>query len=444
MRGLALVILALSVSFGVARADEYSSAHFTSSQPVIFPGNYATSSNFGLSGVIAQAAVGPSVSTNFGLLGGFLYFPFVTTPVVSATPGNTVVNLSWTSADASNGWAVSGYSVGQSVSPGGPYTTFSVGNVLSSTQSGLADGINYYFIVKVFDTFGNQIATSSEVSAIPTAPAPSGGGTTGSGSGGGGGGGGVVGGGGDSGYTSPSGSGMVNFSGRAYPRSTVTILKDATVISTTVADANANFKVSVANLASGNYFFSVYSEDAQGRRSNLLTFPASITSGVTSNIGGIFITPTIAVDKSQVKRGDDIAIFGQTTQGGQVTIQVNSDQTIFATTSADSGGIYLYNFDTAPLELGDHSTKSKTSISNEISSYSTAVGFVVGTQNILQAAVKKVVKADVNNDGRVNLVDFSVLGYWFGRSNPPVNVDLNHDGKVNLVDFSIMAYNWTG
>ncbi|HVU06835.1 MAG TPA: dockerin type I repeat-containing protein [Candidatus Paceibacterota bacterium] len=436
----ALSLLMLTGAFSAVSAQEYSSVSYRSSNPVIFPAGYGTSPSFGLSGVVSQAAIGPSDSASYGLFSGFEYFPLVSTPIVAATPDTAAVNLSWTASEASNGLNVTSYSVGQSVSPGGPYTMFSLGNALSSSQSGLAPGIRYYFIIKVFDALGNQIATSTEVSAIPTAPSTTGGGSSGGGSGGGGGGGGT-------GYTSPSGSGSgVNFSGRAYPKSTVTILKDATVITTTVADATANFKVSVSNLGPGNYFFSVYSEDDQGRRSSLLTFPASVTSGVTTNIGGIFITPTIALDKSEVKRGDDIAIFGQTAQKGNVTIQVNSDQTMFVTTDSDAGGVYLYNFDTTPLELGDHSAKSKTSVGNEITAYSAAVGFIVGTQNVLAAAPTKAcnVRGNLNADCKVNLVDYSILAYWFKRPNPPKNVDLNGDGKVDLIDFSILAYNWTG
>ncbi len=51
---------------------------------------------------------------------------------------------------------------------------------------------------------------------------------------------------------------------------------------------------------------------------------------------------------------------------------------------------------------------------------------------------------DVNADGRVDLVDFSIMAYWYGRPHPPALVDLNADGKVDLVDFSIIAYHWTG
>ena len=53
-------------------------------------------------------------------------------------------------------------------------------------------------------------------------------------------------------------------------------------------------------------------------------------------------------------------------------------------------------------------------------------------------------RGDFNHDCRVNLVDFSILIYWFGRSNPPAAVDLSSDGEVDVVDFSILMYYWTG
>ncbi|MCX6800556.1 MAG: dockerin type I domain-containing protein, partial [Candidatus Falkowbacteria bacterium] len=53
-------------------------------------------------------------------------------------------------------------------------------------------------------------------------------------------------------------------------------------------------------------------------------------------------------------------------------------------------------------------------------------------------------KGDTNSDNKINLIDFSIVAYWYGRSSPPPSADLNHDGKVNLIDLSIMAYNWTG
>jgi hypothetical protein len=253
------------------------------------------------------------------------------------------------------------------------------------------------------------------------------------------------GGGGGGGYIPPTPpETKVIFSGRAYPKSTVTLLKDAQIAATTIAGADANFQISISGLSGGNYIFSVYSEDNKGIRSSLLTFPVSVTSGATTQISGIFLAPTIAIDKSEVKRGDNIAIFGQSIPKAEITIAVNSDEEFFDKTLADASGAYLYNFDTAQLDMGQHFTKSKAAKDGAISSFSKTVSFNVGTKTIFAQPEKTPVKGDLNNDKRVNLVDFSIAAYWYKRPSPPKNVDLNGDGKVDLVDFSIMAYYWTG
>ncbi len=94
--------------------------------------------------------------------------------------------------------------------------------------------------------------------------------------------------------------------------------------------------------------------------------------------------------------------------------------------------------------MGQHQTKSKSALDGEITAFGKTVGFVVGTKNVLADLPKSLLKVDVNNDARVNLVDFSIVAYWYTRANPPAYVDLNGDGRVDLVDFSIMAFNWTG
>jgi hypothetical protein len=71
------------------------------------------------------------------------------------------------------------------------------------------------------------------------------------------------------------------------------------------------------------------------------------------------------------------------------------------------------------------------------SGYSQAVSFYVGTRD-----VKVPGTADLNNDGKVNLVDFSILLYHWGTDH--AIADLNSDGRVNLTDFSILLFNWTG
>ncbi|MFZ2072206.1 MAG: GIY-YIG nuclease family protein [Minisyncoccia bacterium] len=275
------------------------------------------------------------------------------------------------------------------------------------------------------NTYTKKICASATATVTP----PSGGG-------GGGGGGGI---------TPPVVTTGITFSGRAYPLSHITILKDGQVAITTIAGPDASFSVTLNNLSTGNYNFSVYGEDNAGNRSTLFTFPTYFTYGSNSVIGGIFLAPTIDVDKSEVKKGDNIAIFGQTAPSSDVTISVHSSQEFFKQTTSDTNGAYLYNFDTVPLEYGNHNTKSKTTLQNEITSFGKTVSFLVGSKNTPKATTEGCsTKGDLNNDCRVNLIDFSIMAFWYKKPSPPIKVDLNNDAQVNLVDFSILAYNWTG
>lgn len=284
-------------------------------------------------------------------------------------------------------------------------------------------------------TFSTASFSSFGIFGSPApSPSPS---PSSSGGGGGGGGGGII---------SSSGTGSIVFSGRAYPKSTVTLLKDAQIAVSTIAGPDSNFSISLSGLSAGSYIFSLYGQDKNGLRSILFTFLVTLTVGAATNVSGIFIAPTIAIDKNEVKKGDNIAIFGQTAPQSDVTIAVNSDEEYFAKTKSDKDGAYLYNFDTSSLDFGNHIAKSKSAISGSVSSFSSIILFKVGAKNVLapKLAEGKILKGDVNIDSRVNLIDFSIAAYWYKRPSPPLKVDLNGDGKVDLVDFSIMAYYWTG
>jgi hypothetical protein len=253
--------------------------------------------------------------------------------------------------------------------------------------------------------------------------------------------------GGDGGLITPYAG--ITISGRAYPLSKVGVLKDGQLAITTIAGPDSNFTVSLIGLYAGNYNFSIFSEDNKGKRSTLFTFSSFITPGATLKIGGIFIAPTISVDKIEVKRGDNIAIFGQSASDADVIIAVNSEKEFFEKTKADKNGFYIYNFDTSFLEMGQHKAKSKSVFDGEISSFSNIANFIVGNKNIAVLEETQKIKGDLNYDKRVNLVDFSIAAYWYSQqlssSFKIIEIDaLNGDGKINLVDFSIIAYYWTG
>ncbi len=394
-------------------------------------GNYSSSTGFQLFGTISQLIIGTSTATSFGINTGFFYYPFVSSPVVSATAGDAQVSLSWTAAAGVLGWNVSGYNVGKSAVSGGPYTySTSLGNVTSSTRTGLTNGTTYYFIVRAEDAFGDSIATSTEVSAKPVAAAveisiPAGGG-----------GGGIV----------DSRQAKIIFNGIAYPQSKVTFLKDGQIAATTLSGTDANFEMNPTGIFSGYYLFSFYATDKDGRRSRMIIFPAIIDEKNPTIIKGIFIPPTISVDKSEVNRGEVITILGQSAPQTEITITVNSQKTFFVKAVTGNDGMYFYDLDTSDLDYETYAVKAQASIGNKIiSEFSHSIEFQVGKKTVFEKPPSKCpAKVDFNEDCKVDLIDFSILLYWFNKENPPAAIDLNADGKIEIIDFSILVYYWTG
>ncbi len=258
--------------------------------------------------------------------------------------------------------------------------------------------------------------------------------------------------------TQPSGGGgvplpqygTVIISGKAYPNSEVTLLSDGQIREITRAGSKGDFEIILSNLSPGIYLFTLYAEDSQGRRSSLLTFQVNVVAGQTVRSSGIFLSPTIDIDKISVKKGDVLQIFGQATFDADVIIHVSSEEELFFRIPTEKDGSYLYALDTDILETGQHYTKSRQVYLNQmVSPYSRTLNFNVGEKSIPKKPAACPLKGDLNNDCRVNLVDFSIAAYWYKKKLSPKFAEiekqkLNGDGKVDLIDFSIMAYYYTG
>ncbi len=252
------------------------------------------------------------------------------------------------------------------------------------------------------------------------------------GNGGGGGGGGAV-------YIPPvEKETKVILQGKAYPGASITILEDGKVATTKEADSQANFKVVITDLTPGIYTFGLWAEDKDGRRSITFSFTTTIKKDMTTTIGGIFIPPTIELEKVRVSKGEIMNIFGQTSPESEITISIESSE-IIKETEADEEGVWDYPFDTSPLAEGLHTTRAKAKTPEGLlSSYSKVLGFYVGKFGVEEICPR----ADFNKDGKTNLIDFSIMLYWWGKYNPCV--DPNQNGIVDLPDFSILMYWWTG
>ena len=239
-------------------------------------------------------------------------------------------------------------------------------------------------------------------------------------------------------YIPPLAPTKVILKGVVYPEASITALYDGKIITIVKADSEANFKIEITDITAGVYTFSLWAEDKKGRRSITFSFTTSVSRGMITTVSDIFIPSTIELEKVKVLKGETLNILGQTVPLSKVTISVDSPQ-LTGETEADKAGDWDYSLDTVPLDEGSHVARAKAETPEGLkSSYSKVLSFYIGPYEAKEICPR----ADFNKDNKTNLVDFSIMLYWWGKYQPCV--DQNQDGIVNLPDFSILMYHWTG
>lgn len=235
----------------------------------------------------------------------------------------------------------------------------------------------------------------------------------------------------------------VIFKGIAYPSSTVTIQKDGVTVVQVPADPQARFDITVGSLSAGTYTFGVYATDSLSRQSPSSSFTVTLTTGTTVTITGIFLGPTIVADRTSLSLGETVTVFGATSPSSTVHVYVASDEEREYTTKAGTDGLWTKQLFADDLQTGDHVARSKAEDPEGlISEFSNSVAFTVASVTNPNAGY---IDADINMDGNVDIIDFSILLYYWLQRNPAnARADINHDSTVNIIDFSVMLYFWTG
>jgi cysteine-rich repeat protein len=260
------------------------------------------------------------------------------------------------------------------------------------------------------------------------------------GSGGGGSSGGNSGGGGGS--NEELGDTQINVRGRGYPSRTINFLIDTEQVGSVTADNDGDFEFA-AEASPGTATLGIWSTDTANTRSVTLNNTFDVTQGAITNINGVVLPPTIRVPSQNVDPGAVIAVEGQAVPDAIIELHVDNSSPVFETTS-DSNGQWEFSLDTAQLTIAEHTLRARSVTGNPPltteSSFSTSLQLFVGVEG------QPSTPSDLNRDGFVNLIDFSILIFWWqtsgGDSDPPA--DINGNGTVSLEDFSILLFNWTG
>lgn len=246
----------------------------------------------------------------------------------------------------------------------------------------------------------------------------------------------------------------VTFRGLGHPSGIISLLKNGVVVAETPVSPNGTFQIGLRGLLPGTYSFGIRGEDQNKLKSTLDLYTVELSDGITTTVEGIFLSPTITSDKIEVKRGDAITFLGYTAPNATITVTVPSPVLIQKKVTADSFGAWFYKLDSSNLALGIYASKARANTSSTTSSLSDPLNFIVSTINkirtpqrniaVAQSTLGSRTRCDLNNDNKVNILDFSIMAFWYKRIGFPKLVDLNQDGKVNLTDLSILAYCWTG
>lgn len=221
----------------------------------------------------------------------------------------------------------------------------------------------------------------------------------------------------------------VTFSGKAFPGASVFVVdKDAnfekTLSQDLITSDDGSFKTSFEGILQSQHIFGIVIKDKEGRATQSKFFNVdTISDSLTAK--NIVVPPTVGMNNSSVKRGNNAVIAGYAVPGSSVTVEV--DGKIKKEAKSDKEGFYKVDFSTGELEFGPHSIRAKL----KESSFSPTKVFVVSRLTVP--------KIDLSGDGKIDIKDWSMfLSRWGSKDSAQRKiVDFNEDGKTNISDFSI-------
>jgi len=248
--------------------------------------------------------------------------------------------------------------------------------------------------------------------------------------------------GGSGGSSQELGDTQIRISGVGYPGRTINFILDTESIGSVRADSDGEFDFAT-DADPGTATLGMWSNDVNGTRSLTLNNTFDVTQGAITNLTGIILPPTVSVENQNVDPGDVVTVFGQSAANATVELHIDDSDPV-ETITADDNGEWSFELDTGTLSVSEHTLRAKTIIGSPPltteSSFSSSLQLFVGVDG------QSTQPSDLNRDGSVNLIDFSILIFWWqtsgGDSDPPA--DINQNSNVGLEDFSILLFNWTG
>ncbi len=225
----------------------------------------------------------------------------------------------------------------------------------------------------------------------------------------------------------------VVFSGRAFPGAELSAtaqdgFMDVVIKKETVKSPAGDFEIRFDSvpLASEPRSFALVGRDKDGRLTQVKIFNVQTLAPLI--ISDIIMSPTLGLVKSAASRGDFLNIVGYAAPLSKVELEIDSVKKELV---SDENGFYNFLFDTKIIPVGNWTARAiQTDKYGKKSDFSLSKTFVIHRFFNPQM--------DFNNDGIIDISDWSIFLSLWNSPGAADKIDLNGDGKVDVSDFSIL------
>jgi len=301
---------------------------------------------------------------------------------LTASPGNASVTLSW----AASAGATS-YNVKRSTASGGPHVTIATGVTTTSyTNTGLANGTTYYYVVSAVNANGEG-ANSAEASATPLAPPAA-----------------------PNGLTATASGTQISLAWVASANATSYNVKRATTAGgpyASIATGVTTTGYTDGGLASGTTYYYVVSavggsgEGANSAEASATTAPAAPT-GLTATAGNA----QVSLAWSASAGASSYKVFRATSPGSYSSPLVSSITTTSYTDSTAVNGTTYYYVVRAANAAGDSASSNEVSATPINSPPSVSITNPANNASFTAPATITIDAAASDGDGTVGKVEF--------------------------------------
>lgn len=253
----------------------------------------------------------------------------------------------------------------------------------------------------------------------------------------------------------------VVFSGFTSPNSQVLLKEDGSVIGTTTSDSSGNWSKTIS-VATPNtlHTYAIYSTDSSSRQSTTISYNLNVSGNTTTSVSNIVIPPTISLSGN--------LLSGSGYPSATITTTSSTGDTLTAVVNGSGN----WSEDLSTLPSGSHALSATMSVSSYLSLSSASVNYTTPTPtpsstpaassspsttissstptpsvatsplpslNPTPSARPFFIRLyDQNQDGKLTKTElFDTIKSWLRKL---LVCDLNQDGICNLIDLSILLY----